>query len=43
MSEPLTIIVTVHAKTGQESRVREVLRGMLGPTRAETGCINVGL
>ena len=43
MSEALTIIVTIHAKAGQESRVRDVLRGMLGPTRAETGCINYDL
>lgn len=43
MSEPLTIIATIRAKAGHESRAREVLLGMLGPTRAEAGCINYDL
>jgi quinol monooxygenase YgiN len=43
MSEPLTIIATLRAKQGQESRAREALRGMLGPTHAESGCINYDL
>jgi quinol monooxygenase YgiN len=43
MSEPLTIIATLRAKQGQESRAREALRGMLGPTHAEAGCINYDL
>ena len=43
MSEPLTIIATLRAKQGQESRAREVLRGMLAPTHAEDGCIDYDL
>jgi quinol monooxygenase YgiN len=43
VQESLTIIAHVRAKPGQESRVREILQGLLSPTRAEAGCINYDL
>jgi quinol monooxygenase YgiN len=43
MSESLTVIAHVRAKPGQESRVRQLLEGLLAPTRAETGCMNYDL
>jgi quinol monooxygenase YgiN len=43
MNEPLTIIATLRARPGQESRAREALRGMLTPTLAEAGCIDYDL
>jgi quinol monooxygenase YgiN len=39
MSEPLTVIVRVRAKAGQESRLRQELQRLVAPTRAEAGCI----
>jgi len=39
----VTVIAHVCAKPGQESRVRQVLEGLLAPTRAEAGCINYDL
>jgi quinol monooxygenase YgiN len=41
--ESLTVIAHIRAKPGQESRVRQVLQGLLIPTRAEAGCINYDL
>jgi quinol monooxygenase YgiN len=32
------VIARSVARKGQENQVRELLRGMLGPTRAESGC-----
>ena len=43
MPEILTVIAYVHAKAGQEARVKQVLEGLIAPTRAETGCINYDL
>ncbi len=43
MPEMLTVIAYVHAKAGQEARVRQVLEGLIAPTRAEAGCINYDL
>jgi quinol monooxygenase YgiN len=40
MSEPLTLIVRVRAKAGQESRLLQELQRLLAPTRAEAGCID---
>jgi quinol monooxygenase YgiN len=41
--ESLTVIAHIRAKPGQESRVRQVLQGLVSPTRAEPGCINYDL
>lgn len=43
MHESLTVIAHIRAKPGQESRVRQVLQGLLSPTGAEAGCINYDL
>ncbi len=43
MYQSLTVIAHIRAKPGQESRVREILQGLLSPTRAEAGCINYDL
>jgi quinol monooxygenase YgiN len=43
MNDSLTVIAHVRAKPGQESRVRQLLEGLLAPTRAEAGCINYDL
>jgi quinol monooxygenase YgiN len=43
MNGSLTVIAHVRAKAGQESRVRQILQGLLAPTRAEVGCINYDL
>lgn len=43
MSEPLTIIVRVRAKPGQEPRLRQELQRLVAPTRAEAGCIDYEL
>jgi quinol monooxygenase YgiN len=43
MNESLTVIAHVRAKPGRESRVRQLLEGLLAPTRAEAGCINYDL
>jgi quinol monooxygenase YgiN len=39
----LTIIAHVKAKTGMEDRMRQVLQGVIAPTRAESGCITFDL
>jgi quinol monooxygenase YgiN len=41
--ESLTVIAHIRAKPGQESRVRQVLQGLVSATRAEAGCINYDL
>jgi quinol monooxygenase YgiN len=43
MDGTLTLIAHVRPKPGQESRVRQVLEGLVAPTRAEAGCINYDL
>jgi quinol monooxygenase YgiN len=43
MDDQLTVIAHVRAKAGQEGRVRELLLGLVGPTRAEAGCIDYDL
>ena len=43
MDDRLTVIAHVRAKAGQEGRVRELLLGLVGPTRAEAGCLNYDL
>ncbi len=43
MPEMLTVIAYVHAKEGQEDRVKQILEGLIAPTRAEAGCINYDL
>ena len=43
MNASLTVIAHIRAKAGQESRVRQILQGLLSPTRAEVGCINYDL
>jgi quinol monooxygenase YgiN len=43
MPEILTVIAYVTQKTGQEARVKQVLEGLIAPTRAEAGCINYDL
>ena len=43
MNDKLTVIAHIRAKAGHEARVREVLLGLIAPTRAEAGCINYDL
>jgi len=40
MNVQLTVIAHVRAKRGHEARVREILLGLVKPTRAERGCID---
>ena len=35
----LIVIARITARPGREDEVRELLRGLVGPTRAEPGCI----
>jgi quinol monooxygenase YgiN len=39
MSELLTVVARVRAKTGKESCLRGELLGLVAPTRAEAGCL----
>ena len=39
----LTVIATITAKPGHETRVREHLQSLLAPTLAETGCLRYEL
>jgi quinol monooxygenase YgiN len=39
MSELLTVIAQIRARPGQEAPLRRQLRCLVGPTRAESGCI----
>lgn len=43
MSEPLTVIARMRAKAGQEARLRQELKELLAPTRAEAGCVTYDL
>jgi quinol monooxygenase YgiN len=43
MSEPLTVVARVRAKTGQEARLRQELQRLVAPTRAEAGCLRYDL
>src|ERR1700693_4069311 len=43
MSEPLTVVARVRAKTGQEIRLRQELQRLVPPTRAEAGCLRYDL
>ena len=40
---PLTVLARMNAKRGKEQELRQVLEGLLEPTRAEDGCINYDL
>jgi quinol monooxygenase YgiN len=39
----VTVVARMTAKPGMEARVREELTGLVGPTRAEDGCLNYDL
>jgi quinol monooxygenase YgiN len=43
MSEPLTVVARVRAKTGQEARLRQELQRLVAPTLAEAGCLRYDL
>jgi quinol monooxygenase YgiN len=43
MSELLTLIARVRAKPGQESRLREEMKGLVAPTLLEPGCLGYDL
>ena len=43
MSEPLTVVARVRAKTGQETRLHQELQRLVAPTRAEKGCLRYDL
>jgi len=36
----VTVVARIKAKPGMEARVRDELRKLLAPTRAEAGCLN---
>lgn len=40
MNGPVTVVVHLKAKPGQEERVKQELVKLLEPTRIEKGCIN---
>lgn len=40
---PLTVVAKLKAKNGCEEQLGELLRSLVGPTRAEQGCINYDL
>jgi quinol monooxygenase YgiN len=35
----LTVVAEVRAKRGKEGELREILAGLVGPTRKEDGCV----
>jgi quinol monooxygenase YgiN len=39
----VTVIATIKAKPGMETVAREAIEALVGPTRAEAGCINYDL
>jgi len=44
MTEPmLTIFAEMYARPGKEEALREVLRGLIGPTKKEAGCVQYDL
>lgn len=40
---PLHVIAILRAQPGAEEELRQLARGLLGPTRAESGCIRYEL
>ena len=38
--DKVTVIATVKAKPGMQAQVKEAVMALVGPTRAEAGCIN---
>jgi quinol monooxygenase YgiN len=42
-NEPVTVVVRIRAKEGCEAEVRGELLALLGPARAERGCLNYDL
>lgn len=40
---PVVMIATMTPKPGQEDKLRETLRAMVGPTRREDGCVTYNL
>ena len=38
--KPYVVTVTVKAKAGMEQRLRDIVRNLVAPSRAEDGCIN---
>jgi quinol monooxygenase YgiN len=43
MNERLTVIAHARAKPGKTAQARDILLALVGPTRAEEGCINYDL
>jgi quinol monooxygenase YgiN len=39
----VTVVATMNAKPGKEGEMKELLRGLLTPTRKERGCISYDL
>ncbi len=42
-SQKVTVVARCKAKPGMEQRVRDEILALVGPTRAEAGCINYDL
>lgn len=42
-TKQVTLVVTFHARPGKETELRNLLTGLLEPTRKEAGCINYDL
>lgn len=43
VQEKVTVLARMKAKTGKEDEVRREILSLVGPTRAEEGCINYDL
>ena len=43
MPETITVIARIRARTGKEPETRQLLTGLIGPTRNEQGCISYDL
>ena len=41
--DTVTVVANVKAKSGAEDKLREVLVGLIAPTRGEPGCLNFDL
>jgi quinol monooxygenase YgiN len=39
----ISVVATIKAKLGQEEKVKQLLLGLVSPTRSEAGCINYDL
>jgi quinol monooxygenase YgiN len=39
----IVVIATIHAQAGKDKELGEVLKGLIAPTRKETGCIQYEL